>query len=904
MELLSEPSDLLDPARVGYKFSRQAHMRQAGFPVPPFCCVPAEAFDAALAALHPGGVARGPDGRDREALLRWAAGTRRRLAESPLGASLTEALHRAFDRLSGADGYVAVRACVVTGADGVGEDSLQDPFAGLSDSFLYVSRAVLARRVAQCWASAFNEEALLYRLERGLPPLAARVAVGVQTMVCGSRSFVAFSVDPRDAAPRCVIAAAHGIGEGVVQEKADVDHFFYERASGALGSALVDKRRQAVRDIGLDGLGEPGERSGVVVAGVPAEQARVPVLNDDEVRAIARLALRVEAHFGLPQDIEGTLTEDGRLHLVQARPIAIDPRLRHLWSNANITESFPGVATALTYSFAQSFYASIFGDLYRRLGVSEASRRANARHLQRMIGFLHGRIYYRLDDWYILHSQLPVFPLFRPGWERMMAIEAGAMDGRGALPAVGRWRAGSRLVASALRVGVALLRNERRMVAFEAWWERLFAPRRGQDPARLAPLARIENFHDLWREVGEQWGVTLINDTQLSNASALVARLVTRYAPEAPASLFNDLLCGDEENRSSQILFSLVDLAERVRDEPRLAAPRGTEPRDDEAVWAALAEGAFGQSLLAAFREHLHRYGDRGLQELKMEQPSLRQTPATLLRLVRHYAASDLTVAGLRQQEQGIREAAEEVLRRALGPRAWRYRVLLWLVDKVRLYARYRENSRYCRSELFGYARSVFQSLGDDLARRGVLREPSDVFHLTQEELFGYYEGTASTLALQGLADLRRAAFARPGEELSMAFATYDTVPASLPEGPATTAPGASSALRGLGSSSGVVRGIARVVFDPSQAIATTQDMILVARETDPGWLFLMLTAKGIVVERGTLLSHTAITSRKFGIPSVVSLADATRLIPDGALIEINGTSGTVTLLEHGEEAA
>lgn len=928
MSLLSEPQDLLDPARVGFKFSRQAQMRRDGFPVPAFCCVPAEAFDAALAALQRDGqVPPTPAGRDREGLRRWAAQARDALAGSTLAPDLATALLGAFERLAGAEGYVAVRACVVTGADGVGEDSAKDPFAGLSDSFLYVGREALLRRVAQCWASAFNDEALLYRLERGLSPFSARVAVGVQTMVCGSRSFVAFSVDPRDAAPRCVIAAAHGIGEGVVQEKADVDHFFYARGSGALSSTLVAKHRQAVRDSALDGLPEPGGQAGVKVVEVPAERVHGPVLSEDEVRAITQLALRVEAYFGLPQDIEGTLTEDGRIHLVQARPIAIDPRLRHLWSNANITESFPGVTTALTYSFAQLFYASIFGDLYRRLGVDDALLRANANHLQQMIGFLNGRIYYRLDDWYILHSQLPVFPLFRPGWERMMGIEAGAMDGRSALPTVDRWRAGARLAASAVRVGVALVRNEGRMRAFEDWWEGLFAARRGQDLADLEPLARIEDFHAVWREVDDHWGVTLINDTQLSNASALVAKLLARYVPQAPASLFNDLLCGDEENRSSAILFSMVALAERVRAEPRLAGPRLAEPRlaashqeepsqagphpargedDDAALWTALEEGAFGQPLLRAFREHLHRYGDRGLEELKMEQPSLRQTPATLLRLVRHYAASGLSVAGLRQQEQGIRHAAERVLQDALGPRSWRCRLLLWLVDKVRLYARYRENSRYCRSELFGYARATFQSLGHDLVRLGVLREAADGVHLTREELFGYFEGTGSTTALQGLADTRRAAFEQPGEELPMAFATYDTVPPALPAGAASRPAAAvgEGALRGLGSSSGVVRGIARVVFDPRQAIATTEDMILVARETDPGWLFLMLTAKGIVVERGTMLSHTAITSRKFGIPSVVSLADATRLIPDGALIEINGTSGAVTVLDHGEEAA
>jgi rifampicin phosphotransferase len=106
-----------------------------------------------------------------------------------------------------------------------------------------------------------------------------------------------------------------------------------------------------------------------------------------------------------------------------------------------------------------------------------------------------------------------------------------------------------------------------------------------------------------------------------------------------------------------------------------------------------------------------------------------------------------------------------------------------------------------------------------------------------------------------------------------MTFSIYESVEQSLPQGvgniPSDDVAVHLDEWRGLGSSSGVVRGIARVVLDPQPAIASTENMILIARETDPGWLFLMLTAKGIVVERGTMLSHTAITGRKFGIPAI-----------------------------------
>src|SRR6266496_5583731 len=153
-----------------------------------------------------------------------------------------------FDSLVGVGGLAAVRACAVASVDGQGEDGDGDPFAGLSDSFLYVGRADLLHRVAACWASAYTERAALYRQRRGLDPLSATIGVGVQRMVRAARSFVAFTRDPVDGSDRCVIAAAHGVGEGVVQEKADLDHFYVDLARGTVDGRVVRKARMVGHD--------------------------------------------------------------------------------------------------------------------------------------------------------------------------------------------------------------------------------------------------------------------------------------------------------------------------------------------------------------------------------------------------------------------------------------------------------------------------------------------------------------------------------------------------------------------------------------------------------------------------------------------------------------------------------
>ena len=201
-------------------------------------------------------------------------------------------------------------------------------------------------------------------------------------------------------------------------------------------------------------------------------------------------------------------------------------------------------------------------------------------------------------------------------------------------------------------------------------------------------------------------------------------------------------------------------------------------------------------------------------------------------------------------------------------------------------------------------SKNIFKGLAHYFVERNILKDTSDIYYLTQDEVFGYIDGTGVTENLQVLADLRRGEFE---DNLKKDVATNVTTLGAVRENmiaPVETGPVTydEDKLKGLGSSAGKVTGIAKVVHDPNDAGEVTQDMILIARETDPGWLFLMLASKGMVVERGSMLSHTAITGRKFGIPTIVALPAATTRIQDGAKIEMDGSSGTVVFLDEVED--
>ncbi|GLZ29812.1 phosphoenolpyruvate synthase [Lentzea sp. NBRC 105346] len=840
MDLVLDGDALVDPTRVGHKFARQEVLRRAGFPVPEFFCVPVEAFDEA--------VARTPD----------ADGIR----AAGVPAELVRAVLERFDELAGPDGLVAVRACVVADSDGGGEDSARDPFAGLSDSFLYVRREDVPGRIADCWASAFNPEAVLYRTHRGIDPRSARVAVGVQRMVLGLRSFVAFSRDPRDGGDRCVIAAAHGIGEGVVAERADIDHFYVDE--NGVRAEIVRKTRMVGH--------------GSLPAEVPAELRDPPVLTDATAVRISELARDVAAYFGAPQDIEGTITADGMIHLLQARPVVL-PAERAEWTNHNVTESFPGLTCALTFSQAQVFYRETFADFYRRMGVPAPVLRANEHHLRRMIALLDHRVYYRLDSWHALHDRLPGFGFLRPTWERSLGISDPG----------GAHRVRPRdLLRSLPRLALLAIRHPLAHRAFLRWWDGFAAEQQCDGDAETL----VRTYRTMWAEAGRRWGVTIVNSYFALVLLAIAERLV---APE----LMIGLLSGGPENRSLRALRSAIALSELVRANPRLCCD--VLALDERRVWAMLMDGGYGEAERAAFSEHLRRYGDRTVHDLKLETLTPRQQPWLLLTTLRPLITARMTVAGSVADEKAAYRQARERLRETVrGPLR---RAAVRVVTRVlRGLVKAREDARFCRSELYGRSRQILWRLGGMLAAGQRLDDASEVVHLTVDEVLGAFDGTLIGEDLRGLAAHRAWEMALEGEHLPLPphFTTEagacvaNALPAhrGVSSGPLDGV----KSLRGIASSSGRVRGEARVVLDPAAPGVSCDGKVLVARETDPGWLFLMLTATAMVVERGSPVSHTAITGRMLGIPTVVGVEGATRLIKTGDQVEVDGGAGTVWL--------
>ena len=393
-----------------------------------------------------------------------------------------------------------------------------------------------------------------------------------------------------------------------------------------------------------------------------------------------------------------------------------------------------------------------------------------------------------------------------------------------------------------------------------------------------------------------------------------LSRLVKRWLPGAPDTLLNDLLAGQGGVASVEAVQEFEALAERAARTPGLGAMLDSATNDREVLRAIMSEPRF-QAIAGCVQDYLAEFGDRCGEELKLETVTPREAPWTLIGMLRGRlragaggGASAGACAGSGRPSSGraIEIRAEAERRVELHMRWWHKPVFHVVLRQTRTRVRDRENLRFERTRAFGAVRRIVRALGSRLAEAGHLERPEDVFMLRLEEVFAFVEGTAVTGDLVALAALRRREWERWRAEAPPPDRFLTTGPPSSASAvvPADRSPCGSppdGLLKGVGCSPGRVRAPVRVVTDPSDA-SNLAGTILVAERTDPGWTLLFTSVEGVLVQRGSLLSHSAIVAREMGIPCVVSIPGLMDSVSDGDVVDMDGSTGVV-LMAAGEES-
>ncbi|HEX9366615.1 MAG TPA: PEP/pyruvate-binding domain-containing protein [Vicinamibacterales bacterium] len=781
---------------------------------------------------------------------------------------------------------------VIVRSSAAGEDSADASFAGQLDSIPDVTNADdLRRAVLQCWRSRGSDRVRAYERARG--HVLGGLGIIIQEQIASSMSGVLFTKDPGRS--ECALL---------------------EYCAGA-GEDLVAGRINPGR-VTVDAAGQVCHRAAATGA----------VLANETAAVLADEGRRIAAAFGAPQDIEWTIDGQGRIWFVQARPItaisflppdggshkseglpeggshelAREPR-QILWSNANVNENFPEPITPLLYSVAAAGYYHYFLNLGRAFGLSARRLAAIDDPLHRIIGVHGARMYYNLTS---IHTVLRAAPFGEQlagafnqfvGAEDIAPEEEGRPDWRG-------WRAVQALELG--RIGASVIWQylflTRRVETFERTadeYARMTEPSALPRLGRAALRDRLRRFMEIRRH---RWKNASLADAGSMVCYAALKAYLRRLLPgEEQDALHNTLLKALPGLASSRPAIELWKLSRMIRADEDLASLFATA--DPDAVVSGVRTTASFAPFARAFDTYLSDWGFRCSAELMLTTPSFQEDPAALVSILKSYAERDgeSPEALLARQQAGRVAETRRVIGRVGSARAIPLRVLLgWTQRSIQL----RERARLKQALLYSRLRRVALAIGDDLCAEGRLERRDDVFMLTFEELDALLGGNAmfpGHLAdeirerVRAHADLRAM---RPPDTFVLPEGSY--LEPTEARGTAINGPSSSpGVLTGTSACGGRVTARATVLADVTEAHKLHAGDVLVTRQTDPGWGPVFPLISGLVMERGGMLSHGAIIAREFGIPSIVGVADATRLIPTGTTVCLDGDRGSVRLIEE-----
>ncbi len=865
-------------AGFGGKAQNLAVLARGGFPVPAAYAVPGSACELFLRAVLPA--------RDRpSALLGLGEVEDERLhaiAQKVRDAEIPRELREALT-----DAFVALKTegarSVAVRSSSVNEDGQNASAAGLHETVLDV-RTVdeLMVAVKRCWASLFTPRVLTYLSAMGGAPEAA-VGVVIQAMVPAEAAGVLFTVNPLtgdDA--EMIINASYGLGAPLVDGRISPDTVRIDKATGRVRDRVIGEKQQ--REV-VD------ERRGIRLEDVPRAEREVFSIDAVTLEELVALGKRVEDHFDGPRDIEWA-TSAGSIYVLQARPVTAIPKRRRrdsaprdrhnvVWSNLNVGEALPGVATPLTWSILSAFSSLGFKRAFGSLGCSIPKD-------AELVGNFRGRIYLNMTECLEILSQVP-------GIRPKTLIALGGGGGLSQIESSMTPRSSLGFIARLPITTARFARENYRVTDRVAEFERDFAAERerltGMDPRVLSAGALSKTLTDVEHLLDQSGAIMLtVYGNMLGTLVLLTAALKIAAKDDADAFM-RRLLTGLADVDSAAPGIALWHIAEMARAE---------EPARD-AILGSPAASLREESIPVgptrrAIANFLKAYGHRGTREAEIAEPRWREDPTLLfatLQIHLRERAGTRPIDLERQQREVSDAALRELARRLPAPAHAAVRHLLSLTQR---FMRLRERLRGFVTEVLG----MFRTVALDASRRIVMTDPAAgedaAFFLTIDEL-----RTALRVGRFQVAPRvhqRRAQFERDRALPDPPSHFVGHPPEAVPVAPGTRA------FTGLAASGGSFEGVARVVDSPADAADFQRDEILVASCADVGWSPLFLVAGAVVTDLGGPLSHASIVLREYGVPAVVNVKSGTKVIATGDRLRVDGDAGTVHILSSAPAVA
>jgi phosphoenolpyruvate synthase/pyruvate phosphate dikinase len=850
-------------AHVALAGGKGAHLgelsRIEGIRVPPGFCVTTDAFHRVMAEATSideqldrlSGLK--PD--DGDGIREVSAEVRRTLRAITVPDDLASAITRPLVRLGEQAAY-AVRSSATA------EDLPTASFAGQHDTYLnVVGPAAVLEHVSRCWASLFTERAVTYRLRNGFDHRKVHMAVVVQQLAFPHAAGILFTADPVTGNRKvAAVDAGFGLGEALVSGLVNPDVF--KVRDGEVVAKAVAAKQLAIRALPAGGTEQQA---------IEPERQRQPALTNSEVVRLAQLGRRIEAHFGRPQDIEWCLVDD-EFRIVQSRPITTlfpipesGDQENHVYVSVGHQQMMTDPMKPLGLSFWLMTTPATMAEAAGRLFVDVTPRLASPTTRAALLEVI-GRGDPLIGD--ALQTILDRGDFIRPVPDEG---SPGPLFGGAQAPIETDPAVVTELIGRG-EASIAELERNIRTKSGEALLDFIQT-----DIKELQRILLDRQSHQVFMSAMEAtWWLNERLEAWLGEKNA--ADTLTQSVPH---------------NVTSEMGLALLDVADVIRPHPDVVA--FLQHVEDDGFLDELPKLAGGREAREAIEAWLDKYGMRCVGEIDITRPRWSERPTALVPMILSNIKSSEPGAGERRFEQGRQEAWEKeqdllARLRAVPDGERKAGEAKQKIDRVRTFIGYREYPKYHMvSRYFVYKQALLNE-ADRLVEAQVLEDREDIYSLRFEEL---HDVVRTHRVDQQLIRRRKDAWrsyhaltpprvlTSEGEVLTGTY-RRDDVPAG--------------ALAGLPVSAGTVEGRARVILDMAEADLEPGD-ILVTAYTDPSWTPVFVAIAGLVTEVGGLMTHGAVIAREYGLPAVVGVVDATRLIRDGQRIRVHGTDGYVETL-------
>lgn len=826
-----------DSGLVGGKCLNLGLLTRAGFSVPEGFCVTTDAYRLVGHDVKAGNALEMPEDMAKEIL-------------------------EAYDRLGG--GRVAVRSSATA------EDLPDASFAGQQDTFLNVQGGHdLLEAIKRCWASLWSERAIAYRRQRGISDDKVLMAVAVQRMLDADCSGVMFSVSPVSEG-QLMIEASWGLGEAIVSGVVTPDSFSVDRKSLQIVDRVISSKKIMIT--------ERGETD------VPEEKREVSCLEDEQIARLARLGLSIEGFYSSPQDIEWALADD-EFYVLQSRPITthkpvLDQELEQLrqdeirklqemaedsgtvWCTFNLSETLPA-PLPMTWAIVSRFMSGRggFGLTYRDLGFMPG-REVDEKGV---VDLICGRAYFNLSREVQLY--FAEFP-FEHNFEKLKRNPSSASYPQ---PTVNIKRSTARFWLKFPYYVYKMIAADRKMKRARKDYDHKI-----QTEIIPAYISYIEEQKKIKLD-------ELSDDEIISKMNEWIDKTLRDFARDG---LKASVLAGMSYSNLQAALTKCFG-KENMLEGLIVGLQGDLTVETNQKLWE-VARGWI------SMQQFLDGYGHRSVGEFELAQPRWREDVAyveSMVNMFRENEELNPEAQFLSQKER--RKKTEEQLHEQLSDgkaRAYRKRILTELQYAQR-YLPYRETAKFYLMMGYELIRSALLELG-----RRHFDSADDIFYLTPDELpqLANCESASDREVFHGKAAERKRKRSR-----LLSIELPDVIFSdSLHEIGNPPLPEYSQELHGTPVSGGVATGKARVILKPPQSAENVgTGHILVCPSTDPGWAPLFPGARGLVMERGGVLSHGAIVAREYGIPAVANVPGATIFIKDDQQIKVDGNEGRVIVL-------